>query len=207
MVPTGAYTKPSIINLDKFSLVYRNLPVIRRDKQISTSFRPIGTRLCKDWISADQFKNKSMKFKDKIGLGLVILALVLFLWQNAFWKHKKMDNGYLKIGQNELKVEIANDDKGRYKGLSGHQSLTDDEGMLFVHQNYGQHQYVMRGMTFDLDFIFIKDSKVVDIAKNVSKEYKGVIKGATGYNKILEVSAGWVDKHGVKIGDEVVVSQ
>ncbi len=150
--------------------------------------------------------NKTFKSKDIIGITLVILALVAFLSHNAFWKksENKMEEIVLKVGGNELNVKVADSDEERYKGLSGYSSLSDSEGMLFVHSEVGRHQYVMRGMNFDLDFIFIKDDQVVDIAKNVSMGYKGIIQGATDYDKILEVPAGWCDKKGVKLGDKVV---
>lgn len=150
--------------------------------------------------------NKTFKFKDIIGITLVILALVVFLSHNAFWKNdkNKMEQIVLKVGGNKLKVKVADDDKERYNGLSGYQALDDNEGMLFVHPEIGRHKYVMRGMNFDLDFIFIRDDKVVDIAKNVSMRYKGIIQGATDYDKILEVPAGWCDRKGIKLGDKIV---
>ncbi len=149
--------------------------------------------------------NKTFKFKDIVGITLVILALVVFLTQNAFWKGRSgTEQTILKIGGNELRVEIADDEKERYQGLSGKQQLSDEEGMLFIHPKADMHKYVMRGMKFDLDFIFIKDGKVVDIAKNVSMGYKGIVQGATEYDEILEVPAGWCNRRGVKLGDKVV---
>ena len=149
--------------------------------------------------------NKTFKPKDIVGIMLVMLALVIFLSHNAFWKPKNnAEQAVLSVGGNKLIVKIADSEEERYEGLSGHKQLSNDEGMLFMHPEVGRHQYVMRGMNFDLDFIFIKDDQVVDIAKNVSMGYKGIVQGATEYDKILEVPAGWCDKKGIKLGDKVV---
>jgi len=40
----------------------------------------------------------------------------------------------------------------------------------------------------------------VDIMKNVPRDYRKVIKGATTYNNVLEVPAGWSDKNKIEIG-------
>jgi len=150
--------------------------------------------------------NKTFKSKDIIGITLVILALVAFLSHNAFWKQRNNDmkQAVLSVDGNKLIVKIADSEEERYKGLSGYKQLSNDEGMLFIHPKVGRHQYVMRGMNFDLDFIFIRNNRVVDIAKNVSMGYKGIVQGATEYDKILEVPAGWCDKKGIKLGDKVV---
>ena len=109
------------------------------------------------------------------------------------------------VDGNKLIVEVVNTASTRYQGLSHHEKLKSNEGMLFLHDDLGRYEYVMRDMDFGLDFVFIRDGRIVDIAKNVSKNYKGVIKGATDYNKILEVLAGWVDENNIELGGVVMI--
>ena len=116
------------------------------------------------------------------------------------------DLAEIKIGDSRITVRIAKTIDEKYKGLSGRKKLTENEGMLFLHQRMDSHEYVMRNMNFDLDFIFIRDKDIVDIAKNVSRDYKGVIKGATMYNKVLEMPAGWTSKNNIKLGGEIMIN-
>ena len=143
--------------------------------------------------------------KDKIFLGVVILGIFLIFAQKMFFTEdaKKVDNQKIIINNIELMVEVVDDEMARYQGLSGREKFERNEGMLFVHDELKKHRYVMREMKFDLDFIFIKDDEIVDIAKNVSKDFEGTVQGATEYNKILEVLAGWVEKNGVELGDRI----
>jgi uncharacterized membrane protein (UPF0127 family) len=150
-----------------------------------------------------KFEKEKFKLKDKIGAGIILIALGLFFMQRIWWGGDTIDKKEIIINNEKLTVDVANDDRERYQGLSNREKLGKNQGMLFVHDWLSKHQYVMRGMKFDLDFIFIKDDKVVDIAKNVSKDFKGKIQGATEYDKILEVPAGWVDRNGIGLGDVV----
>ena len=150
---------------------------------------------------------KNLKIKDKISISIVLVVLVFVFIQKIFFSNTEVvDNRELTemmIGDIKVMVEIAETEEEKYKGLSYRESLDGDEGVLFLYKHVGVYEYVMRDMRFDLDFIFIRDEEVVDIAKNVSKDYKGIIKGAINYNKVLEVNAGWTDKNGIQLGNKI----
>jgi len=150
-----------------------------------------------------ELEKTKFKLKDKIGMGIILVALGLFLVQRILWGGGVVDGKEIMIDNVKLNVIVADNDEKRYQGLSGRSALGDNQGMLFVHNVVGQYKYVMRDMNFDLDFIFIKDGKIVDIAKNVSKDFKGIVQGATDYDMVLEVPAGWVERNGVELGDSV----
>lgn len=147
-----------------------------------------------------------MKLKDKLFIIIVILGLVVFGVQKI-WPGDKEENKErltkMTIGETVITVGVVDDEEERYQGLSGIESLADDRGLLFVFETAGQHTFVMRGMKFDLDFIFINDNQVVDLAKNVAFEYQGEVKGAVDYDQVLEVKAGFVDLHKIEIGEGV----
>jgi len=147
---------------------------------------------------------EKLKIKDKILIAVIFVALIFIFIQKIFFStNETVDNRELtKITVNniEVMVEVSETADEKYKGLSFREGLVDNEGMLFLHERVGAHEYVMRDMNFDLDFIFIRDSKVVDIMKNVPRDYRKVIKGATTYNNVLEVPAGWSDKNKIEIG-------
>lgn len=155
-----------------------------------------------------------LRLKDKFFIALAIFS-VIFLGViklidklvyneelNALVYEKKLvfqDKGV------EIKIKVANDNQSRYEGLSDVKHLEWDEGFLFEFESADTHAFVMRDMKFDLDFIFIYEEKVVDIARNVSHLYEGRVVGATPYDKVLEVNAEWVRKNNIKIGDEIKI--
>ena len=64
----------------------------------------------------------------------------------------------------------------------------------------------MKGMRFDLDFVWIRQGKVVEVSESVSvKDQTRVYQAKEPIDAMLEVNAGWVKRQGVKVGDEVVV--
>ncbi len=124
---------------------------------------------------------------------------------------KLIDRGPIKkvvrIGSESLVVEIASTPEAQALGLSGRAGLPLGTGMLFVFQNPSRAGFWMKDMKFSIDIIWIDGDRVVDIASRVSPP------GADGNvpryyprlpaSYVLEVPAGFVQDHQVKIGDEV----
>jgi uncharacterized membrane protein (UPF0127 family) len=111
----------------------------------------------------------------------------------------------VSIANKSLEVSVASTELERYQGLSDLEKLEENKGVLFLFDGYGSHHFIMRDMNFDLDFIFIRDGEVVDFKKNVKKDFPEEIFGSTKYNQVIEVGAGWIEKQGVLIGDEVEI--
>lgn len=118
----------------------------------------------------------------------------------------------LKVGDNTLKVEVADTPDSRTKGLSGRESLATDSGMLFVFSESKQSRFWMKGMKIPLDIIFINGGKVVDFLKNVpppSLNQKDsdlpILIPSVPIDMVLEVNSNYIDSHGIKIDDKVVL--
>lgn len=116
----------------------------------------------------------------------------------------------IKVGSSEVKIDIADSNSERQKGLSGRNSLADNEGMLFVfEQNDTTPSFWMKDMNFSIDIIWIDDGKVEKVEKNVSPEpgvsdskLKVYYPGST-IDYALEVPAGFSDKNNVGVGTTV----
>jgi uncharacterized protein len=111
-----------------------------------------------------------------------------------------------------INAEIADTQDKRNKGLSGRESLATDSGMLFTYQDSGKYTFWMKGMKFPLDMIWINGKTVVDIIKNATPPLPGqkdetlsIYTSNQNADKMLEVNAGFVDAHGIKVGDTVEV--
>lgn len=153
-----------------------------------------------------------LKIKDYIFLALVIIGLIFVVFQKIssrgdnnkqFEKSDFLQLEKIGINNASLNVVVVSSEELRWKGLGGVEKLDSDQGMLFVHEEPSRYSYSMRGMKIDLDFIFINQNKIVDIAKSVSHRYNGAIEGGAEYDRVLEVNADWVRKNNVKIGDLV----
>ncbi len=106
-------------------------------------------------------------------------------------------------------VDVAVADSGveRYTGLSDHDSLEPGNGMLFVHDEEREQTYVMRGMDFDIDIVFIDaDREITTIhhARAPGPDEDGEELRYTGRGKwVLEVPRGYANATGIEVGDEV----
>lgn len=138
-----------------------------------------------------------MKFEIIILSGIIIVLFIILYLK----KPTKYTN--VKIGNTEVRAEIADTIIKRTKGLMFRKSLPENEGMLFVFDKEDYHGFWMMNMSFPIDIIWInKDKKVVDILKDAQP--CGLIcsthkpKEKTMY--VLEVNANFTEKHGIKVG-------
>lgn len=119
----------------------------------------------------------------------------------------------LVVNGTTLKVEIADEESERNKGLSGRESLGTDSGMLFVYDKPGNHTFWMKGMKFALDFIWIRGDIVTEVTENVPPPAANTSDGnlslysaKNNVDKILEVNAGVVKKLNIKEGDKIILN-
>ena len=112
----------------------------------------------------------------------------------------------LRVGGAEFLVEVANTVVKRYKGLSGRESLAENQGMLFTFSHSARYPFCMRGMRIPLDFVWIRDGVVVEVLENVRpKDYpplRSVIPKVP-FDSVLEISVGTVSRLGLRVGDTV----
>lgn len=118
----------------------------------------------------------------------------------------------LQINGNLLKVEIADTQAKRSKGLGGRQGLETDMGMLFIFDKTDRYPFWMKGLNFPLDFVWIRGDKVVDIFQNIqppetnqTDESLQVYQSKEEVDKILEINSGVVQKLNIKVGDTIKV--
>jgi uncharacterized membrane protein (UPF0127 family) len=118
----------------------------------------------------------------------------------------------LTIGKSSLQVEIRRTEAEQALGLSWRKQLATETGMVFVYSPAQRVMFWMKGMQFPLDFIFVRDGKVVQIVNNVpapsqENQIPKTIVPEMDVDMVIEVNAGWVLSHGVMVGDAVVVKK
>lgn len=139
---------------------------------------------------------------------LVIVFLILFSSLVFFVFNNKGGSAQrtVEINGQEITVDIADSPGERQQGLSGRPALPENHGMLFIFPNKQVRSFWMPNMNFPLDMIWINDNQVVNITKNAppggdnpSERFSSELP----VNYVLEVNAGFADRHNIKAGDKV----
>lgn len=111
-----------------------------------------------------------------------------------------------------VRVELAQTAAERARGLGGHAPLGADEGMLFVFPELGRHSFWMKGMTFALDIIWIRDGQVIHVAADVppprpdtADSELPIYTPPAAADYVLEVPAGFAARWGIQAGSRVVL--
>jgi len=146
-------------------------------------------------------------FSNLVYLLFVVFAFVIVF---VFWQRQRISNNFqakheIKINSQKIKVQIAENPENRVKGLSGVEELPSKKGMLFLYDELSHCSHIMRGMKFDLDFVFLKNQKVVHLRKEIPFEFEGVIQSKFLCNQVLEINSGEIEKLDIKIGDKIEV--
>jgi uncharacterized membrane protein (UPF0127 family) len=103
----------------------------------------------------------------------------------------------------EVSVTVAETPAERQTGLSEHESLPAGTGMWFVFDREAERTFVMHGMNFSIDMLFVgSDGRITEIHRaNVSdsqQRYRGRARW------VLEVNYGFATDNSIEAGDRVV---
>lgn len=145
------------------------------------------------------------KIPPKFLLLAVGVGVVIFLFSLVYYSKFPL-GAKVQIRNTVFQVELAIKPEELVKGLGSRANMPKDHGMLFVFDHRDRFSFWMKDMEFPLDMIWIDDTKIVDISKNVPVQ--------TGYplptfsphvpvNRVLEINAGLSDKYGFQVGDTV----
>ncbi len=158
------------------------------------------------------------KFLIQIFLLILVTGISLFFFSPLQTNNKieipfipqKPSVSTLEVNGISFQVEVADTASKRSKGLGGRSGLGEKEGMLFVFDNADKHPFWMKGLSFPLDFIWIRDNKVVDTTENIPPQAAGqpdselpIYSSKVNADRVLEVNAGTVKKFNIKVGDEI----
>src|SRR3989338_4036642 len=103
--------------------------------------------------------------------------------------------------------DVADTDAKRAQGLSGRESMAENYGILFVFEEPAQYSFWMKDMKFPLDFLWIRDGKIIEITQNVPPPALGeqpqTIAPRVPIDMVLEVNAGWAQAHNISQGMDI----
>ena len=136
----------------------------------------------------------------KILLILFVLIIGYFLISNA--------KAEIMINDSVFNVDLALFFDKKTKGLSGIDSIEENNGMLFVYFNNDIRYFWMKDMDFPIDILWIKGNKIINISENVpvyTDEQITRINSVYPVDRDLELKAGTILKHNIKINDKVII--
>ena len=113
------------------------------------------------------------------------------------------ENGGERLGS--VEVRVADDRVKRYAGLSYTDALGENEGMWFVHDGTDSRTFVMRGMSFGIDIVFVSANGTITAIHHAEEPSAGVDGESLRYSGtgkyVLELPYEWTTRHGVEVGD------
>ena len=148
----------------------------------------------------------------KILATIFLIGLIVFLLAS---RQKSTEKGQyeISVGKHRIFVEIMDTDAKRANGLSGRNSLSEKEGMLFIFDYKDiMPAFWMKDMLFAIDIIWINDGVVAGISENVLPEPGRSENELTLYRPpnpidyVLEVTSGFSKENEISIGTEVDLS-
>jgi uncharacterized membrane protein (UPF0127 family) len=142
-------------------------------------------------------------------VGVVVACILAVAGQTmAVEVNPSLPMGTLVIGGRvAVRVELARSVQEKMRGLSGRADLKSGHGMLFLYERPQPIGIWMKDMRFPLDILWMQDGRIVHIERNappLPPAGPERVYTATG-DLVLEVPAGFVGKHKVRVGDAVKV--
>ena len=108
-----------------------------------------------------------------------------------------------------MEVEIAKTEQARQYGLMNRTQLDSNSGMLFVYSDEALRGVWMKNTLLPLDVLFInRDGRIVSIAQNLQpcKIERCPVTDSQGIAQyMLEVNAGFIDRHNIQLGQTVLM--
>jgi uncharacterized membrane protein (UPF0127 family) len=103
-----------------------------------------------------------------------------------------------------VKAELAITEEERRRGLMYRERLEDGEGMLFIFQEDAEHPFWMKNTKIPLDMLFLDSGRrVVGILRNTIPMKEKSLSVGLPSRYVLEVPAGFCDRHGIHREDRV----
>jgi uncharacterized membrane protein (UPF0127 family) len=111
-----------------------------------------------------------------------------------------------EAGGAAVETEVVRSPHDTARGLMYRTSLATDHGMLFDLRVREDHKFWMHNTCIPLDLLYVdEDGLIVGLVENaptLNDESRGV---GCPSRYVLEVTAGWARRHGVKAGQHMII--
>jgi uncharacterized membrane protein (UPF0127 family) len=107
----------------------------------------------------------------------------------------------------DLLVETADAPEERSVGLMSRERLPEDQGMLFVFEQEGQHTFYMRNTLIPLSIAFIEGEGAVIEIEDMEPLTETLHSADEPYLYAIEANQGWFARNGIAAGSEVRIAR
>jgi uncharacterized membrane protein (UPF0127 family) len=132
----------------------------------------------------------------------VLLALLAIAALPAF-ADAPMRTTVLRIGAHHIKVEVAQTDAQREKGLMFRQHMGRDDGMLFIFDEPAYHAMWMKNTLIPLSVAFLDAQGTILNILDMEPQTLDSHAAAGPAIYAIETNKGWFDGKKIKAGDKV----
>lgn len=102
----------------------------------------------------------------------------------------------------KIDIEVADNDAEREQGLMYRDSMAENAGMLFLMDTEDMQAFWMKNTIISLDIMFVdSERRIVNIQKNCKPYSLDQLPSSKPALYVVEVNAGYSEKHGIKAGD------
>ncbi|SEW14529.1 hypothetical protein SAMN04488515_1266 [Cognatiyoonia koreensis] len=106
------------------------------------------------------------------------------------------------FGQARFKVNVADTNETRARGLMFVEEMSILEGMLFVYDGPVRATFWMKNTLIPLDMLFADETgTIVTLHENAVPGDETTIDGGEGVLAVLEINGGVADRLGIEVGD------
>ena len=136
--------------------------------------------------------------------GLALAVVLAFAGSDENGQAADGDVVTVRVGGVPVVAQVAATDGSRTRGLAGHRRLEAGEGMLFVFDGAGGHDFWMQGVDFPLDMIWIRGDRVAGVTRRAPPEAQSgrrLFPSPGPIDRVLEVPGGWAARESVRAGD------
>jgi len=163
---------------------------------------------------------KNKKFSKGFSRNIWIMLIMTIILGTALWsvggsriidiapyylKYITGDTAKVMIDGRTYKVEIAETEASRVKGLSKRNYLQNDHGMLFVFEKEDYYNFTLKDTKLGLDIIWILDDKIVYMKSRV-KSGTNLLTPINKANYVLELTPGNIESGGWAVDDPVEIT-
>jgi uncharacterized membrane protein (UPF0127 family) len=146
-----------------------------------------------------------VRLSKRVIIGVTIIAALVASIGAAYYYFDQPKTVRIRFDGVTLMVELSTTPAAQQLGLSDRDSMPDDHGMLFIFSQESQWSFWMHEMRFPLDIIWFNAARqVVFIEQNLppcTPTGCPVYTPTANAMYVLEVNAGFVANHSVRLGD------
>ena len=118
---------------------------------------------------------------------------------------QRLETAAIRIAGIPLRVEVANTEETRRKGMMFRPRLGPDEAMLFVFDRNANLSFWMKNTDVDLDLAYIRSDGLITQVEHMKAHDLEPVFSREPVRFALEAPAGWLEAHGVGVEARVEI--